>query len=105
MGHTLPCQGIHSLRKGGLWMVSEGHTLRLSERAELTVTGVTEVARFEEDGVLLMTQMGQLLIQGEQLQLKELSLEGGHVALSGTVNAMVYSQGKTGGGWFRRLLG
>ena len=55
-------------------MVSEGHTLRLSERAELTVTGVTEVARFEEDGVLLMTQMGQLLIQGEQLQLKELSL-------------------------------
>ena len=86
-------------------MVSEGHTLRLSERAELTVTGVTEVARFEEDGVLLMTQMGQLLIQGEQLQLKELSLEGGHVALSGTVNAMVYSQGKTGGGWCRRLLG
>ncbi len=51
-------------------MVSEGHTLRLSERAELTVTGVTEVARFEEDGVLLMTQMGQLLIQGEQLGRK-----------------------------------
>lgn len=86
-------------------MVREEHMLKLVGRAELTVTGVTEVARFDEDAVLLMTDMGQLLIQGEQLQLKELSVEGGRVAVSGTVSAMGYTQEIHTGGWLKRLLG
>ena len=86
-------------------MVREEHMLKLVGRAELTVTGVTEVARFDEDAVLLMTDMGQLLIQGEQLQLKELSVEGGRVAVSGTVGAISYTQEAAGGGWLKRLLG
>ena len=68
-------------------MVQEEHSLRLVGRAELTITGVTEVSRFEEDGVLLQTDMGELTVQGEQLQLKELSLEGGRVAVSGSISA------------------
>ena len=68
-------------------MVQEEHSLRLVGRAELTITGVTEVSRFEEDGVLLQTDMGELTVQGEQLQLKELSLDGGRVAVSGSISA------------------
>ncbi len=86
-------------------MVREEHMLKLVGRAELTVTGVTEVARFDEDAVLLMTDMGQLLIQGTQLQLKELSVEGGRVAVSGTVGAISYAQDADRGGWLKRLLG
>ena len=44
-------------------MVQEEHSLRLVGRAELTITGVTEVSRFEEDGVLLQTDMGELTVQ------------------------------------------
>ena len=73
-------------------------------RAELTITGVTEVSRFEEDGVLLQTDMGELTVQGEQLQLKELSLDGGRVAVSGSISALVYGRQQSGG-WLHRLLG
>ena len=85
-------------------MVQEEHSLRLVGRAELTITGVTEVSRFEEDGVLLQTDMGELTVQGEQLQLKELSLEGGRVAVSGSISALVYGRQQSGS-WFHRLLG
>lgn len=85
-------------------MVQEEHSLRLVGRAELTITGVTEVSRFEEDGVLLQTDMGELTVQGEQLQLKELSLEGGRVAVSGSISALVYGRQQSGG-WLHRLLG
>ena len=78
-------------------MVQEEHSLRLVGRAELTITGVTEVSRFEEDGVLLQTDMGELTVQGEQLQLKELSLEGGRVAVSGSISALVYGRQQSGG--------
>ena len=85
-------------------MVQEEHSLRLVGRAELTITGVTEVSRFEEDGVLLQTDMGELTVQGEPLQLKELSLEGGRVAVSGSISALVYGRQQSGG-WLHRLFG
>ena len=85
-------------------MVQEEHSLRLVGRAELTITGVTEASRFEEDGVLLQTDMGELTVQGEQLQLKELSLEGGRVAVSGSISALVYGRQQSGG-WLHRLFG
>ena len=85
-------------------MVQDEHSLRLVGRAELTITGVTEVSRFEEDGVLLQTDMGELTVQGEQLQLKELSLDGGRVAVSGSISALIYGRQQSGG-WLHRLLG
>ena len=85
-------------------MVQEEHSLRLVGRVELTITGVTEVSRFEEDGVLLQTDMGELTVQGEQLQLKELSLDGGRVAVSGSISALIYGRQQSGG-WLHRLLG
>ena len=85
-------------------MVQEEHSLRLVGRAELTITGVTEVSRFEEDGVLLQTDMGELTVQGEQLQLKELSLDGGRVAVSGSISALIYGRQQSGG-WLHRLPG
>lgn len=80
------------------------HKLCLNERKALTMTGVTEVVRFDDSTVILRTALGTLVIQGEQLQLKTLSLEGGQVAVDGNVSALVYEEPRQSFGW-RRLLG
>ena len=80
------------------------HRLTLAELSKLTVTGVTEVISFEDTQVLLQTGMGMLAVQGSQLQLKNLSLEGGQVEVEGTVSALVYEQTRQGG-WLGRLFG
>lgn len=87
-------------------MDNEGtpHTLSLKDRKLLTLTGVSEVVSFDESAVVLETGMGTLLIQGQQLQLKNLTLEGGQVAVEGHIGAMVYQQSRQGG-WLRRLMG
>ena len=82
-----------------------GHSLQLQERQKLTVTGVTEAVSFDETAVVLQTQLGLLVVQGEGLQLKTLSVEGGQVAVEGQVGALVYQQQRSGGSWLRRLLG
>lgn len=79
------------------------HRLTLDARKSLTVTGVTEVLRFDDTAVALRTSMGELTVYGQDLQLKNLSLEGGQVAVEGTVAAMIYEQPRRGG--LRRLLG
>ena len=81
------------------------HKLTLNERKELTMTGVTEVVSFDEDAVVLRTQMGDLVVHGRQLQLKTLSLEGGQVAVSGYVTAMIYQEPKNQQGFWRRVMG
>lgn len=83
----------------------EEHRLVLSQREKLSVTGVTEVVSFDETAVVLRTVMGTLVIQGEQLQLKTLSVEGGQVAVDGSVGGMFYEKSPSRGGWLSRLLG
>ncbi len=80
------------------------HKLQLNERRNLTMTGVTEVVSFEDTAVVLQTSLGTLVVQGQGLQLKTLSLEGGQVAVDGSVSALIYQEPRQGGFW-ERLLG
>lgn len=80
------------------------HKLQLNERRQLTMNGVTEVVSFEDSAVVLQTSLGTLIVQGQELQLKTLSLEGGQVAVDGHVTALIYEEPRTGG-WRQRLFG
>lgn len=80
------------------------HTLSLSERKKLTMTGALEVVSFEESFVVLKTALGTLTVLGENLQLKQLNPEGGSVAVEGEISALQYEQPRSGG-WLHRLLG
>ena len=79
------------------------HKLQLNERRQLTMTGVTEVVSFEDTAVVLQTSLGTLIVQGHDLQLKTLSLDGGQVAVDGTISSLVYAEPRQKGGW-RRLF-
>ncbi len=81
------------------------HKLTLNERRQLSMTGVSEVISFDDTAVILRTQLGTLNIHGKDLQLKTLSLEGGQVAVEGTVSALIYEEPRQSGGWVRRLFG
>ncbi len=81
------------------------HRVVLDQRSALTVTGVSEVLSFDENTVLVQTELGNLVIQGQGLQLKALTPENGQVAVAGTVSALVYEEARARGGWVRRLLG
>lgn len=80
------------------------HKLTLNERKSLTVTGVAEVVSFDEASVVLRTSMGILVVDGSGLQLKNLSQDGGQVAVEGSVSGMVYEETKPAGGLLQRLL-
>ena len=43
--------------------------------------------------------------RGQDLHLKTLSLDGGQVAVDGTVTALIYEEPRREGGFFSRLFG
>jgi sporulation protein YabP len=79
------------------------HKLSLQERRQLTMTGVSEVISFDDASVVLRTGLGLLTVHGKELQLKNLSLEGGQVAVDGHISAIIYEEPRSGG--WRQLFG
>ena len=80
------------------------HKLTLNQREDLSVSGVTEVVCFDENAVVLKTNLGTLNVLGENLVLKTLSTEGGQVSVRGKVHSLVYEEPRPER-FFRRLLG
>ena len=85
--------------------MEQPHKLSLDQRRNLMMTGVTEVVSFDDTAVILRTELGTLLVQGQQLQLKTLSVEGGQLAVEGTVSALSYEEPRQRGGLLGRLFG
>lgn len=81
------------------------HKLTLNNRSSLTVTGVNDVVSFDDSVVVLRTELGTLIVQGSQLQLKTLSIQGGQVDVEGKVASLLYEEPRVKGGWKHRLFG
>ncbi|MBQ6839354.1 MAG: YabP/YqfC family sporulation protein [Oscillospiraceae bacterium] len=81
------------------------HKLTLSERSHLSLSGVTEVVSFDDTAVVLKTGLGTLVVQGDRLQLKTLSPDGGQVVVDGNVSSLVYEEPRGDGRLWHRLFG
>lgn len=81
------------------------HALTLDRRKELTMTGVSEVVRFDDTAVELRTGLGTLTVLGRELRLRKLSTDGGQMAVTGQITALSYEEPRAPGGWLRRLFG
>ena len=81
------------------------HHLTLDGREKLTLSGVEHVDRFDENEIVLRTALGDLTVTGENLHIDRLSLDGGEMAVSGTVSSLVYEESDLQGrGFFSRLF-
>ena len=73
------------------------HSLTLSDRKKLTLTGIAEVVSFDDSCVVMRTDLGDLIVQGQQLQLKTLNPEGGSVIVEGEICALFYEHKRASG--------
>ena len=83
-----------------------GHRLELVGRERLTVSGVEDVERFDENGIVMSTSAGVLVVTGEGLHIGKLSLDGGERHVDGRIDSVAYEEGgREQGGFLRRLFG
>ncbi|MFR7894386.1 MAG: YabP/YqfC family sporulation protein [Dysosmobacter sp.] len=82
------------------------HRLELMDWAHLTVSGVEDVERFDESGVIMTTSAGTLIVTGEDLHIGKLSLEGASCMwMAASPPSPMRTLRTRQGGFFSRLFG
>ena len=68
------------------------HACRLENRNAASLTGVREVVSFDENQVVMDTDMGLLTIKGKDLHVSRLTLDKGEIDIEGRPDSLVYSK-------------
>ena len=93
------------MQNGNETRPGDGHSLTLTDRKRLSLTGVEDVDCFNEQIVVLRTPLGALTLSGEGLNISQLNLGEGKLMVEGEITAIEYSRPpRTGKGFFGRLL-
>jgi len=81
------------------------HNLVLEDRRLLTVSGVSDVDSFDEETVVVFTDLGELTIKGGNLHINRLSVEIGELTVEGNIAALIYSDDTPkSGGFFSKVF-
>lgn len=67
------------------------HSLHIINREQVTIQGVLSVDSFDDEEIILETDMGTLTLRGEELHIKQLDLESGKFAVDGFIMTCLYS--------------
>lgn len=68
------------------------HHVLMEERSSLTVSGVSDVERFDENEIVMTTSRGTMVVTGENLHIEKLSLDGGDLKVEGDIDALTYEE-------------
>lgn len=68
--------------------------LILENRGKLSVSGVNDVLSFDDQVVIVDTELGLLTVKGENIRINKLSLDTAEVIIEGEISTLVYSQTK-----------
>jgi len=66
--------------------------LILENREKLSISGVNDVLSFDDQIVILETQLGLLTIKGENLRINKLSIDSEEVIIEGEITNLAYSE-------------
>jgi len=83
------------------------HNLIMENRSKLNLSGVKDIHSFDEEVVLVETELGILTIKGMDLKMNKLNLDNSELCVEGRIIALVYSDnemGKKGTGMLGKIF-
>jgi len=80
----------------------------LENRGKLNITGVIDMLSFDDQVVIVETELGLLTVKGEDIKINKLSIDTSEVIIEGTINSLNYSESNkdkdSSGGIFSKIF-
>lgn len=71
-----------------------GHKVVLDNREYASIEGVIHVESFDEEEIVLDTELGVMTLRGEDMKIKQYDQEQGHLTVEGMIVSVLYAPGK-----------
>lgn len=65
--------------------------LILENRGKLSISGVLDVLSFDDQVVMVETELGLLTVKGENIRINKLSIDTSEVIVEGNISYLAYS--------------
>ncbi len=66
--------------------------LVLENRGKLSISGVLDVLSFDDQVIMVETELGLLTVKGENLRINKLSIDTSEVVVEGEISYLSYSE-------------
>lgn len=82
------------------------HKVTIENRERLTVGAVEDVESFDEEKVVILTDMGAMTVSGSDFRINRLNVDDGQLVIEGSIDDIQYSDTAPheSGGFFSRLF-
>ena len=67
------------------------HNIVLENREKLTLTGIKDVFNFDDQLIIIETELGILSIKGNNLRINKLNIDTSDFTVEGKIDSLVYS--------------
>ena len=71
-------------------IITGNHNITIGQRKSINITGVKKIENFDENEFLLETNMGYLMIKGNNLEIIKLDTYQGDVSIKGKIDSLNY---------------
>jgi len=72
-------------------VITTSHNINITQRKNISITGVKKIDNFDENEFLIETNMGYILIKGENLEIIKLDTYQGDISIKGKINSLSYT--------------
>lgn len=82
------------------------HNIILENRERLSVSGVEDVESFDEDSIILYSQLGVVMVKGANMRINKFNVDSGELVIEGDIDKIEYSDAgpKQKGGLFSKMF-
>lgn len=84
------------------------HNVVMEQRANISITGVLDVISFDEENIIIDTELGVLILKGVNLHVNRLTLEKGELEVDGEITSLAYEEAgaysKDRGSFFSKIF-
>ncbi len=68
--------------------------IRVTDRSSVNIDRVLNVSSFDEDGILVKTECGNIVVEGEGLSIENLEKSSGVILIKGRIDGVFYLKEK-----------
>lgn len=80
------------------------HNIIMENREKISMSGIKKVDNFDDQTIILLTEMGELTIKGENLHISKMDVDTGDLKVTGKIYGLIYNETQRGSSIFKRLI-